>query len=156
MKKILLTCMAFTAMVAVSCAVTQMKGSGPDNPQYTNLKILPKDINKEQMDSVMHHFTASLNVKCNFCHTFNQDTKKMDFASDANKHKLVARQMMTMTNSLNKEYFSHTGGNIVLSSQLAVTCYTCHHGATEPAAKAPQQARPPQQRPAGDSTRRNS
>lgn len=142
MKKILFTCMAFMAMVAVSCAVTQMKGSGPANPEYTNLKILPKDINKDQMDSVMHHYTASLNVKCNFCHTMNPETKKLDFASDANKHKLIARQMMTMTNELNKKYFDHTGGAITLSSQLEVTCYTCHHGAKEPTSKAPQKAQP--------------
>jgi hypothetical protein len=142
MKKTFLICFAFTALVAVSCAVTQMKSAGPANPQYTNLKVLPKDINKEQMDSVMHHYTASLNVKCNFCHTFNQETKQMDWASDANKHKLITRQMMTMTNELNKKYFDHTGSAITLSSQLEVTCYTCHHGAKEPAARAPQQTKP--------------
>ena len=142
MRKTFLICLSFTALVAVSCAVTQMKSSGPDNPQYTNLKILPKDINKEQMDSVMHHYTASLNVKCNFCHTFNQEKKEMDWASDANKHKLVARQMMTMTNDLNKKYFDQTGSSIMLSSQLAVTCYTCHNGAKEPAIKAPQKTQP--------------
>lgn len=142
MKKIFLICAAFTALVAVSCAVTQMKSSGPANPKYTNLKVLPKDINEEQMDSVMHHYTASLNVKCNFCHTMNQETKKLDFASDANKHKLIAREMITMTNSLNKEYFDHTGGTISLSSQLAVTCYSCHHGAKEPVAKPPQPTKP--------------
>jgi hypothetical protein len=142
MKKTLLVIMAFMSLVALSCAVTQMKSSGPANPQYKNLTVLPKDINKEQMDSVMHHYTASLNVKCNFCHTFNQDTKQMDWASDANKHKLITRQMEIMTRDINKRNFNHTGGAITLSSQLAVTCYTCHHGATDPAVKAPQQTKP--------------
>lgn len=142
MKKTLLVIMAFTSLVALSCAVTQMKSSGPANPQYKNLTVLPKDINKEQMDSVMHHYTASLNVKCNFCHTFNQDTKQMDWASDANKHKLITRQMIVMTNDINKKNFNHAGGAITLSSQLAVTCYTCHNGAKEPAIKAPQKTQP--------------
>lgn len=134
MKKILYVTLAFVGLVAVSCAVTNQAS----NSQYKNLKVLPKDINKEQMDSVMHHYTASLNVKCNFCHTFNQDTKQMDWASDENKHKLIARQMATMTNDLNKKYFNHAGGAITLSSQLAVTCFTCHNGAKEPAVQAPQ------------------
>jgi hypothetical protein len=30
-----------------------------DEPTYKNLKVLPKNINKKQMDSVMHHFTSS-------------------------------------------------------------------------------------------------
>jgi formate dehydrogenase assembly factor FdhD len=137
MKKTFLVTIAFVSIVAVSCAVTQMKSSGPANPQYKNLKILPKDITHEQMDSVMHHFTSSLNVKCNFCHVFNQDTKQMNWPADDNKHKLVARQMMTMTNNLNKKYFDQTGAAITLSSQVAITCYTCHHGSTEPAIKAP-------------------
>lgn len=142
MKKIVLVTLAFTSLVAISCAVTQMKSSGPANPQYKNLTVLPKDITKGQMDSVMHHYTASLNVKCNFCHTFNQEKKEMDWASDANKHKQIARQMEIMTRDINKRNFNHTGGAITLSSQLAVTCYTCHNGAKEPAVKAPEKTQP--------------
>ncbi len=141
MKKTAFVTLAFASLVAVSCAVTQMKSAGPENPQYKNLKILPKDITHQQMDSVMHHFTASLNVKCNFCHVFNAEKKEMNWVADDNKHKLVARQMMTMTNELNKKYFDQTGSAMNLSSQLAVTCYTCHNGAKEPAIKAPQQAK---------------
>ena len=137
MKKIVYVTLAFVGLVAVSCAVTNQGA----NSQYKNLKILPKDITKVQMDSVMHHFTASLNVKCNFCHVFNSEAKKMDFVSDENKHKLVARQMMTMTNDLNKKYFNHTGSAITLTSQLAVSCFTCHNGAKEPAVQAPEPKR---------------
>lgn len=137
MKKIVYVTLAFVGLVAVSCAVTNQA----TNSQYKNLKILPKDITKVQMDSVMHHFTASLNVKCNFCHVFNSEAKSMDFVSDENKHKLVARQMMTMTNDLNKKYFNHTGSPLTLTSQLAVSCFTCHNGAKEPAVQAPQPKR---------------
>src|SRR5689334_21811405 len=80
-----------------------------DEPKYKNLKILPKDITHEQMDSVMHHFSAALGQPCNFCHVRNDSTKTWDFASDANKHKLVARDMMKMTNKINEKYFEFAG-----------------------------------------------
>lgn len=140
MKRTFLVTLAFVGLVAVSCAVTNQNTTA--NPQYKNLKVLPKDITNEQMDSVMHHYTASLNVKCNFCHVRTADNKEWDWASDANKHKLITRQMVTMTNEINKKNFNHTGGAITLNSQLAVTCYTCHHGAKEPAIKAPQTTKP--------------
>jgi hypothetical protein len=141
MKKVIFVTLAFAGLVAISCSVTNQGGNS--TAIYKNLKVLPKNTSKEQMDSVMHHFTASLNVKCNFCHTFNQETKSMDWVSDANKHKLVARQMMTMTAELNKKYFDHTGGAVALTqvANLEVSCYTCHHGAAEPTSKAPQQAK---------------
>jgi galactose-1-phosphate uridylyltransferase len=102
-------------------------------------------------------------VRCNFCHVRNDSTKTWDFASDDNKHKLVAREMMTMTNQLNDKYFDMTGGKRDINTKLMVTCYTCHHGKTDPetvAPNPPRQQRAPgdslrQQRPPGDSTRRN-
>jgi hypothetical protein len=46
-------------------------------PNWQNLKILPQDISKNGLDSVMDHFTAALGVKCGFCHVRNLETKKM-------------------------------------------------------------------------------
>lgn len=132
MKKSLLVTLGLVAMVALSLAFTKQ-----EDPTYKNLKILPKDITKEQLDSVMHHFTASLNVKCNFCHVRNEEAKAWDFASDDNKHKLVARDMMKMMDKINDKYFNVTGAKKSLDAQLMVTCYTCHHGSTDPATKAP-------------------
>ena len=153
MKKTFLVTLAFISLVALSCAVT-MKSNGPANPQYKNLKILPKDITHERMDSVMHHFAGSLNVRCSFCHVHNEQTNEWNWAADDNKHKLVAREMMTMTNQLNKKYFNLTGSSaLTISTPLMVTCYTCHHGSTEPAVNPPHQERP-QPRPAADSTKR--
>lgn len=120
----------FATMVFASLAFTK------DEPQYKNLKVLPKNITKQQMDSVMHQFTGSLGVKCNYCHQYNADTKKLDFASDANKKKLVARSMMKMTAKINKKYFD-VAGRQSLDSKLLVGCYTCHHGQEEPTVYAP-------------------
>ncbi|WP_121352690.1 c-type cytochrome [Flavisolibacter nicotianae] len=153
MKKTFLVILAFVGLVALSCAVTKTTG-GDGHSSYKNLKVLPKDITHEQMDSVMHHFTGSLNVKCNFCHVRNEEKKEMDWAADDNKHKLVARQMLTMTNDLNKKYFNLTGSAMNISTPLMVTCFTCHHGSTEPSTNPPKQERP-QQRPPQDTTKRN-
>ena len=150
MKKSFLVTALFAVMIVMSLAFTA------DEPQYKNLKVLPKNITKQQMDSVMRHFTGSLGVKCNFCHHFNAETKKMDFASDENKHKNVARSMMKMTNKINKKYFDVTGKQS-LDTKLMVTCYTCHHGQEDPQvqpphAEGPQQGPPP--RPGADTTKR--
>jgi hypothetical protein len=131
MKKSLLVTLSFLVMIIASLAFTTN-----DEPNYKNLKILPKDITEKQMDSVMHHYTASLNVKCNFCHVKRAGEEHPDFASDENKHKLRTREMMEMTNKINEKWFDLTGGKMTIESPLMVTCYTCHHGSKEPATKA--------------------
>jgi hypothetical protein len=74
-------------------------------PHFKNLQILPKDISDHDLDSVMHHFSASLGVRCNFCHVVDTVAKKMDAASDAKPEKNVARKMMLMAIDINKNYF---------------------------------------------------
>lgn len=151
MKKTFMVTSGIIFLTIISYAFTTIS----DEPKYKNLKILPKDITHEQMDSVMHHFANSLNVKCNFCHVKTEDGKEWNFAADDNKHKLTARNMMKMTNKINDKYFDVTGGSKNLSTPLMVTCYTCHHGANEPATKAPHIERPQQQAQA-DSARVSS
>jgi len=147
MKRTSLVTLGLILMISVSLAFTK------DDPYYKNLKVLPKNITKPQMDSVMHHFSNSLGVRCNFCHVRNDSTKTWDFASDENKHKLTAREMMKMMDKINDKFFDVTGGKRVITTQLMVTCYTCHHGSTEPATKPVMQERP-QQRPPADSTKK--
>ena len=146
MKKIVLVLMVLTSFVAMSFVITK------EDPLYKNLKVLPKKITKEQLDSVMKHFTVALNVKCNFCHARTADGKEWDFPSDANKHKLVAREMIKMTEKINKKYFD-VGTGKGLSATYMVTCYTCHNGKSDPLTKpALQQNR---QRNGVDSTKRS-
>ncbi|HUC79429.1 MAG TPA: c-type cytochrome [Flavisolibacter sp.] len=129
MTKTSLVVLVLVCVVAVSSAFTR----ATNDPGYKNLQILPKNITEKQLDSVMHHFTASLNVKCNFCHVKQEaNPEEWDWASDKNKHKLVARDMMKMTNKLNDEYFPYSGKAEEMSTILTVTCYTCHNGRKEP------------------------
>ena len=88
------------------------------------------------MDSVMHHFANSMGKKCNFCHVYNQEEKKMDFVSDAKEEKATAREMWKMTAKLNKKYFDVKGSKN-LDAKLEVTCFTCHHGSDHPETKPP-------------------
>ena len=136
MKKILSVIACFVALVLMSFVITK------DEPRYKNLKVLPKNTTKQQMDSVMHHFSSSLGVRCNYCHQFNAEQKSMDFASDANEHKGVAREMMKMTSKLNKKYF-HINNSKDLTAKLEITCYSCHNGKAHPATQPPAPQGPP-------------
>lgn len=125
-------------MLVLGCAVTlSLAFTTNTDPGWKNLKILPKNITGQQMDSVMEHFSVSLNVGCDFCHvkTVTGANEEWDMASDKNKHKLVAREMMTMTNAINDKYFPYGGPADSLSTALTVTCYSCHNGRKEPLVK---------------------
>jgi len=143
MKRILTVVTCFLALVLMSFAITNAE------PQYKNLKVLPKKTTKKQLDSVMHHFTASLGVKCNHCHQYNAEQKSMDFVSDANEKKGTARDMMKMMQKLNKKYF-HVNNVKSLTADLEISCYSCHNGKAHPAKQPP----PPPPRPQTDSTRK--
>jgi hypothetical protein len=105
----------------------------PEDHKFKNLKILPKNISKEDLDKVMDNFKAALGVKCSFCHAPSPDTAQHwpDFASDAKPEKNIARKMMKMTTKLNKKYFSYNKneqGEFIPT----VECMTCHHGHEHP------------------------
>jgi hypothetical protein len=103
-----------------------------DNPpKYENLKVLPKNTDKRQMDSIMRHFSSSLGVRCTYCHVRDNDEQKnFNFASDESKNKLVARDMYKMMTKINKKYFDTDDKN--LNRIPEVSCYTCHNGKEQP------------------------
>jgi len=101
-----------------------------DEPKAKNLKVLPKDISHHELDSIMDNFKMALGVKCDFCHARSKDNpKRLDFASDEKEYKLVARDMMKMTNKINKKYFKEHEGNDEIA---AIQCATCHNGNKKP------------------------
>ncbi len=116
-------CIGFVAMAFIDVE---------EEPRFKNLKVLPKNTTKYQLDSVMDHFSAALGVKCNFCHVrLNDEQKSWDFASDNNHHKKIAREMMKMTAGLNKKYFD-VKEKRGWQSAVYVSCFTCHNGKPEP------------------------
>lgn len=134
MTKSFLVVLALVGAVAISSAFTKHS-----NPAWKNLKILPQNTTEKQMDSIMHHYSVSLNVGCEFCHvkTVNAGNEEWDMASDKNKHKLKTREMMLMTNEINNKYFPYGGKAEELTTALTVTCYSCHNGHKEPLVKEP-------------------
>lgn len=106
--------------------------------------MLPKDISKKSLDSIMHDYKDALGVKCNFCHAKSTtDSTKLDFASDANRKKNFARYMMVMTDSSNNKYFKR---QLQRHGTFSVTCATCHRGEEEPAVAMPMIEKMPQKK----------
>ena len=124
MKKTFLVVTGLVALVTITLSFTTTFYP----PKFKNLKILPKDITPQALDSIMDNYSVALGVKCGFCHVENKEKKTWDMASDANPHKLISRKMMLMTNSINKTFFKPEGGNKNQQLIQTVTCYTCHKG----------------------------
>ena len=101
-----------------------------------NLKVLPKNISRENLGKVMDEWKGALGVKCNFCHAASADNpRKLNFASDAKPEKEMARQMFTMTGKINKKFFHAKKGEDGMTAMAAVNCNTCHNGQAHPEIK---------------------
>ena len=111
----------------------------PDSTEWENLQILPDSIPRDSLISIMREFSQSLGVRCNHCHAQGYDG--LDFPSDANPHKDVARGMMRLTWQVNQEILPAIDG-LHEADGVRVTCYTCHRGATHPETQVPDTERP--------------
>src|SRR4051794_36184352 len=79
---------------------------------YKNIKVLT-GVPASDITQTMHLIEAETGMDCTFCHVegaFDREDKAM---------KQVARQMITMMQTINKTNFA---------GQQFVTCYTCHEG----------------------------
>lgn len=102
----------------------------PDKENYTNLKILSKDLSDDDMELIMHKFNSALGVTCMYCHVRKKGApypEPMDFASDELPEKIVARKMLAMTMKLNSKYFN-TKIDDKITTKPVVWCITCHRG----------------------------
>jgi len=73
---------------------------------------------------VMGTFASSMGNDCTFCHASNAALDKSAFATQTPRIQR-ARQMITMVNAINKQYFN---------GAPRVTCFTCHGGSNTPKA----------------------
>lgn len=102
-------------------------------PKPTNLKVLPKDISREDLMKTMHGYTGALGVHCNFCHEVDEKTHKANFAADTKPDKAIARTMIAMTQEINAKYLSQVKDPDAKPADKTVTCGTCHRGSEMPA-----------------------
>ncbi len=93
-----------------------------------NLQVLPLDIDHEDLMTVMDDFTLALGVGCDYCHVHTDNAEgKFDYVADQKEPKLVAREMMRMTQVINEELLPLAG-----REDSQVECVTCHHGQPKP------------------------
>jgi len=117
-------------LLGVFIVLSSFMAKQEETPGFKNLKVLPKNTTHEALEKVMDGFKTGLGVRCNFCHAASKDNPaKMDFASDENHHKEIARNMMRMTAKLNKKYFNHAKKD---GSIVNISCISCHNGKAEP------------------------
>ena len=85
---------------------------------FKNIQVL-KGIPSDQLIPTMKFITASLGVECNYCHVPEH------FEKDDKKPKQIARDMMRMMLTIDKNSFA---------GFREVTCYSCHRGSLKPKA----------------------
>lgn len=131
MKSKLIVLGSFVLAIILFSAFTKPEAKEDySNYKAQNLKILPKDISYEALDATMKAFNIALGVKCNHCHAQSDfDESKLDFASEANPLKEVTRDMMKMTEKINKKYFKGYAKDGIV---MQVGCNTCHNGNASP------------------------
>lgn len=109
-----------------------------------NIKVFPATATFQEVDHAMDQFKVDLGVRCNYCHAPEKDNpRKMDMASDDNPKKDIARNMIRMTEEMNKKYIATINHEEPDTAKIQqVTCNTCHRGAPKPFGK-PLPAPPP-------------
>ena len=118
---------------AIAFVVIGIAASKPPQEKFKNLKVLPKDISEQRMDSVMHEFEKALGVGCDFCHVKPADSTIIwDMAADDKPAKNIARKMIEMSNKINKDFFNATTKYGDENALLEIRCVTCHHGEPHP------------------------
>ena len=93
--------------------------------KFKNIQAL-KGVPASQMRPLMNYIGASLGMNCADCHV--RTNGEFEFEKDDNNHKKIARQMITMTLELNKQFFN---------GRPQVSCYTCHQGHDRPTSVPP-------------------
>ena len=96
---------------------------------FENLQVLPKDISKDRLNTIMKSWNQALGVRCNFCHVGEKGAplSTYDFVSDDNKHKNDTREMVKLVRAINNDHLAEMSGG-----KQVVNCRTCHGGLPVP------------------------
>jgi hypothetical protein len=129
--------------IAVALAISSVVSNSPAQPpagappggpppvdKPKKLKVLPKDMPRQQVVSIMNTFTRALGVQCGHCHAIKDGHP--DFPSDDNPKKDLARGMMRMTDSINVQVGKLLPASAHGTDRVNVQCVTCHRGLTKP------------------------
>ena len=94
------------------------QGGGGQEQPLVNVQVL-KGMTRPQVIQEMFKINTALGVACTFCHV--QKDGRNDFPAEDKQHKLIAREMMRMVQTINQQ-----AAMSVVSRQ--VECWTCHRG----------------------------
>jgi hypothetical protein len=94
-----------------------------------NIQVL-KGLPASQLFPLMNFVSASLGVRCAYCHVNQGGGDNWVWESDDKETKRTARQMMRMVLELNKN-------NLAAFRDSGVTCFTCHRGQADAARMPP-------------------
>lgn len=125
-KKKLVVLSVLTAFVLLGAATSLRQ------KKERNLKVLPKDISDQMLDSIMQTYNKALGVTCDFCHSPAKaplpvpTADSLDYGLD-NSMKENARRMMLLNIAINKTYFYYDTASRPEYLKV-ITCKTCHQG----------------------------
>jgi tetratricopeptide (TPR) repeat protein len=128
----LLAAAVCAAAVAVLLSPTA-RSAAEDEPEFKNLQVLPADIESNELWRLMRfELVGGLGVRCSYCHVGEEGAPldDYDFASDAKAPKRKAREMLRMVRAINETHLA--GLEDRAQPPVRVSCFTCHHGVTEP------------------------
>jgi predicted aldo/keto reductase-like oxidoreductase len=134
MNKKLLAGSGIALFIACGIAATP---APTEDPSLKNLKVIPKNIDEDQVERIMHKMSHDLGVTCTYCHPNTKPgvfPQRVDFITDEIPAKNTARKMMVMTDKLNKKYFNYINryDYDAMTNKLIITCNTCHRGLEKP------------------------
>jgi tetratricopeptide (TPR) repeat protein len=120
-----------TYLLALISAVLIIQNSSAEDDKLQNVQVLPKNISRKELVTIMKSFTSALGKRCAFCHV-ETTPDEFNFPSDEKHEKKTARAMILMTRAINDQYLK----NMPLQDEprITVTCATCHHGQPRPQA----------------------
>jgi tetratricopeptide (TPR) repeat protein len=116
------------AVVALPAGLSEARAQIPD--EFTNLKVLPKDIEKGELVGMMRDIATGLGVRCNHCHVGPENLQGMDFATDEKEAKRTAREMLRMVQAINDQHLAKLETS--RDTLLEVECATCHRSQSLP------------------------
>jgi len=114
-------------------AVLAVQGRFPPD-SFTNLKVLPKNIDQRTLIATMRSFAQALGVRCTYCHVGPRDDAPLDsidFAKDDKRTKKAARVMLDMVRHINGEHLADVPPPRA-QPKVEVRCMTCHRGIARP------------------------
>jgi hypothetical protein len=114
--------------VLLGCSTLGIAGAPHDAPA-TNLRVLPQDSSAADIKTLMDRYGQELGVSCEYCHTQDPQTRKLDYASDDNPAKQTARVMIAMLDEINSKYLAQLDDQ---KYAVPVSCGNCHRGQTNP------------------------